>query len=130
MTQTDLKESTEAFGNDDVHSIVQSAHPADAAAAVDDLEPRQARELLTELERSRRAVIFGYLRPEQQVALARLLERRQLTELITEMDADDRADVFTKLSRDQQSALLPGLAHAERENIRCLRLQTWRAWQC
>ncbi|MCW5750249.1 MAG: magnesium transporter [Alphaproteobacteria bacterium] len=120
MTHTELTERTEALGTDDLRSIVQSAHPADAAAALDDLEPREVRDLLTELDLPRRAVVFGYLRPELQVALARLFERRQLAELITEMDADDRADVFNKLSPDQQSALLPGLAHAERENIRRL----------
>lgn len=120
MTHTELKERTEALGTDDLRSIVQSAHPADAAAALDDLEPREVRDLLTELDLPRRAVVFGYLRPEMQVALARLFERRQLAELITEMDADDRADVFNKLSPDQQGALLPGLAHAERENIRRL----------
>src|SRR5690606_25656006 len=107
-------------GTDELRSIVQSAHPADAAAALDDLEPREVRELLTKLDLPRRAVVFGYLRPELQVALARLFERRQLAELITEMDADDRADLFNKLSPDQQSALLPGLAHAEREDIRLL----------
>ncbi len=120
MTHTELTERTEALGTDDLRSIVQSAHPADAAAALDDLEPREVRDLLTELDLPRRAVVFGYLRPELQVALARLFERRQLAELITEMDADDRADVVNKLSPDQQSALLPGLAHAERENIRRL----------
>lgn len=120
MSDTDLKERTEALGTDDLRSIVLSGHPADAAAALDDLEPRHVRDLLTELDLQRRAGVFGYLRPEMQVAMARLFERRQLAALITEMDADDRADVFNKLSPDQQSALLPGLAHAERENIRRL----------
>lgn len=94
--------------------------PADAATALDNLEPREVRGLLVELDLPRRAMVFGYLRPELQVALARLFERRELADLITEMDADDRADVFNKLAPDQQSALLPGLAHAERENIRRL----------
>lgn len=120
MTQIDFEETTAAPGTNDLRDIVQSAHPADAATALEDLEPQEIRDLLTELDLPRRAVVFGYLRPELQVALARLFERRQLAELITEMDADDRADVFNKLGPDQQSALLPGLAHAERENIRRL----------
>lgn len=120
MTHTDFEDTTAARGTDDLRDIVQSAHPADAAAALDDLEPWEIRDLLTGVDLPRRAVIFGYLRPELQVALARLFERRQLAELITEMDADDRADVFNKLGPDQQRALLPGLAHAERENIRRL----------
>lgn len=120
MTHTEFEEQTAARGTHELVDIVKSAHPADAAAALDDREPRQVRDVLTELDLPRRAVVFGYLRPELQVALARLFERRQLAELITEMDADDRADVFNKLDPGQQSALLPGLAHAERENVRRL----------
>lgn len=123
MDLTDLQDRIQASGGiraGNVRSIVETAHPADVATVLDDLEPGRVRDLLMGLDLSRRAVVFGYLRPELQVALARLFERRQLAELITEMDADDRADVFNKLSPDQQSALLPGLAHAQRENIRRL----------
>jgi len=105
---------------EEVHRNVQAAHPADAASALDGMESAKIRDLLSAVDLSRRTEIFGYLRPEQQVALARLLGRRELAELITEMSPDDRADVFNKLTPDQQGALLPGLAHAERENIRRL----------
>lgn len=120
MNQTDPKDRTQALGIEDVYNVLETAHPADAAAVLDDLEPWQIGDLLEKLDLSRRAAVFGYLKPEVQVALARLFDRQQLAELITEMDADDRADVFNNLSSDQQSALLPDLAHAEKENIRDL----------
>jgi magnesium transporter len=122
MRQTNLRDRTApgAIGAEELRSTLATAHPADAAAALEHLEPVRARDLLSGLDLSRRAVVYGYLRPEQQVALARIMEREQLAALITEMDADDRADVFNKLSPDQQGALLPDLAHAERENIRRL----------
>jgi magnesium transporter len=79
-----------------------------------------AREALLQMPLPRRSRVFGYLRAETQVALARLLDRSRLAEIVTEMSADDRADLFNRLTPDQQAALLPGLAHAEREDIRRL----------
>ncbi len=68
----------------------------------------------------RRTEIFGYLRVDTQVALAQTFHRGQLAAIVTEMSADDRADLFNRLAPDQQEALLPGLAQAEREDIRRL----------
>ena len=106
---------TEALSN-----LVLIAHPADAAIALDDLDPRTAYDHLMAVKLPRRTKIFGYLQPENQIAIARLFERNQLAEIMSEMSSDDRADVFNNLTPQQQEALLPGLAHAEREDIRRL----------
>ena len=103
-----------------VRAFAEAAHPADVAALLDELPPESARDQLLSLSLERRTETYGYLRPETQVALARLLDRRQLAEIVTEMDADDRADLFNRLSPEQQDTLLPGLAQAEREDIRRL----------
>ncbi|MEQ9003563.1 MAG: magnesium transporter [Pseudomonadales bacterium] len=103
-----------------IRDFLEHAHPVDAAALLDELEPVDACALLLRETLPDRTEIFGYLRPETQVDLAALLERRQLAAMMTEMSADDRADVFNRLSPDQQQALLPGLAQAEREDIRRL----------
>jgi magnesium transporter len=103
-----------------VREFIETAHPVDAAALLDELEASDARDLLLRERLPDRTEIFGYLRPETQVEIAELLERRQLAAIITEMSADDRADVFNRLSSEQQQALLPGLAQAEREDIRRL----------
>jgi magnesium transporter len=103
-----------------VRELVLSAHPADSAIALNDLDPRETRDHLMAVELARRSEIFGYLWPETQVALAHLINRNQLAEIMTEMSADDRVDVFNNLSPKQREALLPGLAQAEREDIRRL----------
>lgn len=103
-----------------VQKYIEGLHPVDAAALLEELPPEMARDLLLRQPLPVRTEIFGYLRADTQVELAPLLERRQLAAIITEMSADDRADVFNRLSPEQQQALLPGLAQAEREDIRRL----------
>lgn len=103
-----------------VQRHLESLHPVDAAAFLEELPAERARDLLLEQPLQDRTEIFGYLRPSTQVALAALLDRRQLALIVSEMSADDRADVFNRLKPDQQEALLPALAQAEREDIRRL----------
>ena len=105
---------------DAVRQFLAKAHPVDAAALLDDLPPLDAREQLLRQPLPRRTETFCYLRAETQVAVARVLERRQLAAIVTEMSHDDRADLFNRLSTEQQQALLPGLAQAEREDLRRL----------
>jgi magnesium transporter len=95
-------------------------HPADIAAALLEIDPREGWRLLCGLPVDVQAEVFGYLEPELQEETIEHMTRPQLTALITEMKADDRADVFNRLSEDQQEMLLPALAHVERENIRKL----------
>jgi magnesium transporter len=103
-----------------VRRFIEMAHPVDAAALLEGLSPADARDALLAIPLDRRTEVFGYLRVDTQVALAQLFHRRQLAEIVTEMSADDRADLFNRLSPNQQEALLPGLAQAEREDIRRL----------
>jgi magnesium transporter len=123
MSQNTLLNAPAGPGGDEAESLrelVLNAHPADSAITLNDLDPPKARDHLMAVKLSRRTEIFGYLRPETQVALARLIDRNQLAEIMSEMSADDRADVFNNLTSEQQEALLPGLAQAEREDIRRL----------
>ncbi len=111
------------LANGDVDSIrvaLRDQHPADVAAALEDLGPVEAARVLLALPERRQAELFGYLEPTIQVELARQLARSDLARLITAMSHDERADLFKRLSVEQQQALLPGLAHAEREDIRNL----------
>jgi len=123
MSENTLLNETTVSGAHDVDTLRElllSAHPADAATALDTMDPGEARDHLVALGLSRRTEIFGYLRPETQVSVARRLDRRRLAEIMSEMSADDRADVFNNLTPEQQETLLPGLAQAEREDIRRL----------
>src|SRR5690606_28830275 len=49
-----------------------------------------------------------------------VMARGALAAIVMEMNADDRADLYKQLSEDQRKALMPGLAQAEREDIRRL----------
>lgn len=105
---------------DAVREFLDTAHPVDVATFLEELSAGTAQTHLLSLPLDRRTEVFGYLTPTTQVALAQRLDRRQLARIVTEMDSDDRADLFNRLSPEQQEALLPGLAQAEREDIRRL----------
>jgi magnesium transporter len=101
-------------------AFVADAHAVDAAALLDELEPEQARDLLMAQTLDHQTEIFGYLYGDTQEALAHILERAKLVEIVSEMNSDDRADLYNRLTEDQRAALMPGLARAEREDIRRL----------
>ncbi len=105
---------------DAVAHFVETAHPVDVASLLEELDPVIARDRLLSMPLPRRTETFSYLRPEKQIALTGQLDRRHLAEIVTAMSADDRADLFNQLSTDHQNVLLPGLARAEREDIRRL----------
>jgi magnesium transporter len=105
---------------DDIAALLHGMHPADIAALVSEVAPREAWRVLRALELSRQADTFGYLDHDFQMGLAAAAPRAELARLITQMNADERADLYNELSEDQRNALLPGLAQAEREDIRRL----------
>jgi magnesium transporter len=100
--------------------IAESAHPADVASELKELEPRRVRGLLWRLSIGSRAAILGYLDTETQVAVAECLSRSELAELFLHMSSDERADLFKGLQEEQREAFLPALAQVEREDIRRL----------
>lgn len=95
-------------------------HPAELAETLAELDPEELAVQLRALPPRRQAELLGYLAPEAQVALAERLSRSELAAVIAAMSPDERADLFNRLSPEQQQALLPGLAHALREDIRRL----------
>lgn len=95
-------------------------HPADLAEMLEEMSLDAARTALLSLPLAIAAETFGYLDPETQVGLAQVLARGELAAIVTEMNGDDRADLYNRLTPEQQDALLPGLAQAEREDIRRL----------
>jgi magnesium transporter len=104
----------------DIAALLHGMHPADIAALVSEVAPGEAWRVLRALEISRQADTFGYLDHDFQMGLAAAAPRAELARLITQMNADERADLYNELSEEQRNALLPGLAQAEREDIRRL----------
>jgi magnesium transporter len=99
---------------------LRQEHPADLAALLDVLAPEEAWRVLQLLPLPLQAETFGYFDLAFQADLVAAAPRDRLAALITEMNADDRADLYNELSEEQQEALLPGLAQAEREDLRRL----------
>lgn len=97
---------------------VVSLRPVDIADVLTLLEPSVACQLLERLPSQSK--IFSYLEAEVQVALAKECPRASLVQIVGGMPADERADLYKHLDQRQRDALLPGLAHAKREDIRRL----------
>ncbi|APF36191.1 magnesium transporter [Chelatococcus daeguensis] len=103
-----------------IKAALADRHVADIAAAAGELDPRDIAKILLLLPERQAAEVFGYFAPATQVAIADELSRSDLARLVTAMSHDERADLFNRLTPRQQQALLPGIAHAEREDIRRL----------
>ncbi len=100
--------------------ILESEHPADAAAVLAELTPGEVWEFLRLLDVERQAVIFGYLPGELQLALSRIIPRPEMAAIVTDMESDERADLFNRMEVADQQILLRALARVEREDIRRL----------
>ncbi|MCQ9616357.1 magnesium transporter [Paenalcaligenes niemegkensis] len=64
--------------------------------------------------------IFAYLKVPLQVMMSQRMSREEISLLLTHMDHDRRADLYNRLPEDARALILPGIAHAEREDIRKL----------
>lgn len=105
---------------EDVAAFLAGRHPADVASELEGVDPGQAWSILKLADRPNQGRIFGYLDHEFQTSLATVMPRADLAAVVMEMKADERADLYKELSEEQREALMPGLAHAEREDIRQL----------
>lgn len=123
MSESKVDELVSLFSQERPQQVsirLASEHPADIAAALQETEPPHAWSILKEAPRPLQADIFGYLDLDFQARLATIMARADLAAIFMEMNADDRADLYKKLTDEQREALMPGLAQAEREDIRQL----------
>ncbi|KAA0893092.1 magnesium transporter [Pusillimonas sp. ANT_WB101] len=101
-------------------ATVNDLQSVDAAAILQEISHNDALSLLLAMKVRRRASVFGYLPPQTQAQLAQSMSRTELATLFEHMEHDERADLYNNLTPDERLALLPGLAHAEREDVRLL----------
>jgi magnesium transporter len=120
LTTAAIADLLDRHDHESVHAALKDRHSADIVELIGDLDPARAMTVVRLLPEERQARVFGYFAPEQQVRMARTIDRTSLAALITRMSHDERADLFNRLSPAQQAAILPGLAQAEREDIRKL----------
>ncbi len=102
-------------------NLCASHHPAGIAEGLLNLDgPRTIWDLLQYAPVETRAEIFSHLPEDMQLDIVEELPRLAIAGLMTEMSPDDRADLFKRLPETVQEAVLPGMAQAEREDIRRL----------
>jgi len=106
------------FGAVKAFFIVQEL--ADIASLLEQMAREDAALAMRQLDRKDQAEVFGYLRPAAQVTMAELMSRDELAKLMAAMSHDDRVDFYKALDPKAREALLPGLARAEREDLRRL----------
>lgn len=99
-------------------AAIEDLRSVDLADVLEQLEPTLCWRLLERLPK--RAEVFRYFEPEEQVRLALEFPRATLAKLVSEMPADERTDLFKRFDQSQRDMLLPALAPAEREDIRKL----------
>ncbi len=125
MTTTLITEAAiRAFlARDDRDSIRAALAPlpaADVVHAIANMETQEIAGVLAALPSAVASRVFGYFEPRLQIALARAMPRGVLQQLFTDMPHDERADLWKSLPPAERDALLPGLAAAEREDVRRL----------
>lgn len=98
--------------------LLQSLPCIDQADVLAGLPVEQGMHLLQQLKRP--AEVFSYLPLGVQVRWAQQLSRQESIRLISKMPSDRRVDLVKLLSPEEHAALLPGLAQAERDDIRSL----------
>ncbi len=120
ILENTIRDAFERGDEETVRVLARAMRPADLADFLHFLEAEEAKRVLWLVDGDHRAEVFGYVEPGTQVALSRVLGRRQLAALFEDMSPDERADLFNRLDSEQRLELLPGLAHAEREDLRRL----------
>jgi magnesium transporter len=120
IASTAIHDLLEKNDTESVRVALESRHSADIVELIADLDPKRTVAVIKLLPEERQGRVFGYFAPERQVALAQAMDRTSLALIFTNMSHDERADLYARLSPAQQQALLPGLAQAEREDIRKL----------
>lgn len=103
-----------------LRAFLDSQEPADIATILDTLEAGDALAAMRHVDLHEQAQIFGYLDAEYQIELSDLMGRREFARLMGAMSHDERVDLFKHLDPVAQEAVLPGLAQAERDDLRKL----------
>ncbi|GDY26628.1 MULTISPECIES: magnesium transporter [unclassified Agarivorans] len=103
-----------------LRSTLDEYHFADVGQALAEFEPKEALPLISMFSLGDRAKVFSYLPPYLQADVAGLMKRHKLAALFSRMEADERADLYNDLDEEQRAMVLPGLAQAEREDLRKL----------
>jgi magnesium transporter len=118
-----VPELRELLANNDTEGLgefCRSSHPATVAEFLSGLTVDEVQTVLSCTDSRTKAMIFGYLDIEHQLALSSMMERSELANLVSDMSHDERADLVKRLPETEMQVLMPAIARAEREDIRKL----------
>lgn len=104
----------------EMRQLLNQFHPADIGAVLGAFETQQVCQILALAPPAERAQLFGYIDKAVEAEVVHALDAKAVSELFLYMSPDERADLFNLLSEEDQAKVLPGLAQAEREDIRRL----------
>jgi magnesium transporter len=93
---------------------------ADVASLLEHLDEEDALTAMRQLAVEDQAELLGHLRPRVQVEMAERMDREELVRIMAAMSHDERVDLYKALDPAAREALLPGLAKAERDDLRRL----------
>ena len=98
-------------------AAVAELHPADLAEILEDLDRRERAVLFRELPIDAAADTLEELEPELQRELIGVLEPEKAADVLEEMQADDAADLLADLPKEESAELLAGMEPAEAREV-------------
>lgn len=102
------------------HEGLSKLHPVDIAHIIDQLSPRQGREVLESLTDETAADAVQELAPEEAADLLEGLHRERAADILDEMEPNDAADVLAEMPAEQAADLLDRMEPDEAIDVRAL----------
>jgi magnesium transporter len=99
----------------DVVLIFERLHPADAAAALDQLPSRQQRTVFKQLSIDTAAQLLPYMQYFDQFVALHSRQRDEIRQIVSQMNPDDRMRLLDELPENAWQQLVGELADPERE---------------
>jgi magnesium transporter len=120
ITEAAIRAFLDRGDTESVRAALAPLPAADVVQTIANMGTDEISQVLAALPPALASRAFGYFEPVLQVELARAMPRAALQTLFTDMPHDERADLWKSLPPAERDALLPGLAAADREDVRRL----------
>src|SRR6478752_3414224 len=102
------------------HAKLAELHPADLAAIIEELTPRDRLGVLATLDDEALADVVEEMEPDTQVEVLEDLEPSRAADILEAMSPDDAADLVADLSDRSRDEILALMEHDEAEEVRDL----------
>src|SRR3954467_10543390 len=102
------------------HAGLAELHPADLAAIIDQLAPRDRAGVLASLDDEAAADAIEEMEPETQVEVLEDLPPERAADILEEMSPDDAADLVADLSEEARAEILQLMEQDEAEEVQSL----------